>query len=109
VPHGQARCAEHAAELASKTRRRKAEQGRRAGYASANWKRVRDVVLERDGHRCVLCGTAEDLTVHIDPALGANHRIVTSDEAVTLCRLHHGQYDGGRRVVAEVDSDVPRR
>lgn len=45
-------------------------------------------VFDRDGHRCVWCGSAEDLTIdHVYPqSLGGAH---TEDNLQTLCRSHN--------------------
>jgi HNH endonuclease len=52
------------------------------------WSRRRAEVVERDGCRCVLCRTSENLTAH--------HKIpwhISRDDSpcnlVTLCRRHH--------------------
>ena len=32
--------------------------------SSLHWRRLRKEALERDGHRCCLCNSSEDLEVH---------------------------------------------
>lgn len=56
------------------------------------WSRRRAEVVERDGCRCVLCRTSENLTAH--------HKIpwyVSRDDSpcnlVTLCRKHHDEVE----------------
>jgi hypothetical protein len=71
-------------------------RGGHAGYRGPNWQAQRRLALDRDGHRCLSCGTHEGLTV--------NHRIpfrlfTSSDEAnaldnlATLCRPCHSRAD----------------
>ena len=46
----------------------------RVYLASEHWKALRDFTIERDGGKCVLCGSTERLQVH--------HRKWASDEGV---------------------------
>ena len=62
--------------------RRDAEHGRNQ-YA---WQELRTARRQLDGHRCVYCGSTEDLTVDVDPGLTSNHRIATIDDCRTACR-----------------------
>lgn len=74
-------------------------------YALRGWKEIRDTVLERDGHRCAVCGGGEDLHVHhVD-------RNPTNDDPanlITLCGICHARVhtelrrEGGARRVARV-------
>jgi HNH endonuclease len=65
--------------------------GRRKGKKNRldrAWRELRESVVRRDGHKCGMCGTAEDLAVHhIIP-----HRISGQDneeDLITLCRRCH--------------------
>ena len=55
---------------------------------------IREAVLERDGHRCVLCGSRRDCRVHHlhSRANGGEARI---ERMVTLCGLHHSMCHEG--------------
>ena len=84
----------------------------REKYALRSWKEVRDTILERDGHRCAVCGGEGDLHIHhvdCDP---------TNDDPgnlVTLCgichaRVHAGLHRaGGAERVARVMKAARRR
>lgn len=67
-----------------------------AGTGTARWRAVRLAAYVRDGFRCVDCGTAEDLTGHLDPSLEGNHELATVDDVTTLCRSCHGSRDASR-------------
>lgn len=63
--------------------------GARGGKGKVRRKRIsaakRRIVLERDGHRCVRCGSARDLTMDHDIPVakgGSND----ADNLVTMCR-----------------------
>jgi 5-methylcytosine-specific restriction endonuclease McrA len=59
---------------------------------SANWKKLREKVLERDGHRCAKCGKPDRLQAH--------HRTYDRvreenlDDLITLCRTCHAAVHG---------------
>lgn len=54
---------------------------------SPMWQAKREIVLKRDKHQCVVCGTDSTLEIHhITYANLGNERI---DQLVTLCRKHH--------------------
>lgn len=56
-----------------------------ARYNSATYKRNRKLVLERDGHACVRCGSKEKLHVH-HKGESTDHRVEMME---TLCELCH--------------------
>jgi group II intron reverse transcriptase/maturase len=58
--------------------------------AKADWAELRPVVLERDGHRCTQCGSAENLHVHHCRARrrGGTHQM---DNLQTLCECCHAR------------------
>jgi Holliday junction DNA helicase RuvB len=55
---------------------------------------IREAVLKRDGHRCVLCGSRKDCRVHHcdSRANGGEARI---ERMVTLCLVHHSMAHEG--------------
>lgn len=69
-------------------------------YYGGDWARQRLLALERDGERCVECGSTKDLHVHHilprrsfgDDWRAANHL----DNLLTLCPTHHLARHGGR-------------
>ena len=65
----------------------------RASYGSARWRRVRRLAVERDGHRCVLCGSGDHPHVdHIDgQGLDGPHAFELSNLR-TLCRSCHSRH-----------------
>lgn len=69
-------------------------RARRRVYDSPEWKRVRELVKQRDGS-CQLCGATSRLTVHhIRPVADDDARALDMDNLVTLCRTCHGRVDG---------------
>lgn len=51
------------------------------------WKRLRELVLGRDNHRCVMCGAVATHVDHIKPAhLGGTDEL---DNLQSLCEYHH--------------------
>ena len=74
-----------------------ARQEHQAFITSSAWRKLRKVVIERDGHRCTRCGTAKSLTVHhIIPVRKDPSMALELDNCVTLCRSCHGRAEGGR-------------
>ena len=80
----------------------KAKQGPRcdahtnlAGPTSGSyyWKKLRKVVLARDGHRCRQCGATNDLTAHLHEDMQGDHTRATLEDCITLCRPCHGRLD----------------
>lgn len=76
--------------------RRKGAKRVASGYNTSHWRKLRKQVLERDGHTCTRCGRPAT-SVHLRPALRANHRLATADDCRSVCHPCHGQIDGGRR------------
>lgn len=88
---------------------RKAAKRWRPSSADAAWeRRERLAVLERDGHRCALCGSAGDwrgLQVDHIETLGRRvpggrwnreHPLNARSNKQTLCATHHQQKTEGR-------------
>jgi 5-methylcytosine-specific restriction endonuclease McrA len=50
------------------------------------WQKIRATTRVRDGQRCVYCGSTEDLTVDLNPALRSRHQVATVGDCVTACR-----------------------
>ena len=66
-------------------------------YASARWRKVRLMVLDRDGYQCV-CGRATDLIVHHRTALTERPELALElTNLVTLCRKCHGRFEAHKR------------
>jgi len=66
--------------------RRDAPRKHASGRNSYQWQQLRDQRKQLDGHRCVYCGTTEDLTVDLDPRLRGNHWAATINDCRTACR-----------------------
>ena len=66
-------------------------------YASDEWRDISTEIMERDGFRCRLCGSTENLTVHhIVPRMYkhlVNFDIDGEMNLVTLCWEHHHMAD----------------
>ena len=71
-------------------------------WRNKNWKKLlsfRNEVLKRDGYKCKLCGTTENLEVHhIIPASETRLTAFLPMNGITLCRKCHKQTDsyGGK-------------
>jgi hypothetical protein len=56
-----------------------------------NWRNWRPLILERDGCKCVICGSTNGVNAH---HLNSYHKSVgerySLDNGVTLCQRHHG-------------------
>lgn len=62
----------------------------KSGYRNGQWYRLRDSVLKRDGYKCVVCGTGEDLQVHHHWYMqGRSAWEYPVDELSTVCGKHH--------------------
>jgi 5-methylcytosine-specific restriction protein A len=88
---GQSRCAEHF---------RKRERERHQGVRGGKWRNTRRRILRRDGYRCVMCGSPDNLSVdHIIPRVV---RVDNRDHNLrTLCQSCHDKVTvHGRRVPA---------
>lgn len=59
---------------------------------SRSRRRRREIVMERDGYRCVKCGTTEDLTLdHVVPlSRGGTHRIENREACCQSCNAAKG-------------------
>ena len=56
------------------------------------WKQVAEMVKDRDGHRCVICGSTENLNAH---HIGYDGDCLDENDIVTLCnRCHECLHDG---------------
>lgn len=79
------------------------------------WKQVSEMVKDRDGHKCVICGSTENLNAH---HIGYEGDYLNEDDIVTLCRrchecLHDGIKEmkkavcgGVRKMLSDVLSDI---
>jgi 5-methylcytosine-specific restriction protein A len=61
------------------------------GYGHS-WRKIRERILERDGHTCRLCGQPANQVDHVVP----KHKGGTDDESnlVSLCTFHHAKKTG---------------
>ena len=57
---------------------------------SPEWRKVRKKVLERDGHRCTVCGKNINLHVHHLSYKHLGYEMEFMDDLTTLCRDCHG-------------------
>jgi hypothetical protein len=73
--------------------RRHAKQ-RAHGRDRRDVRRAMDAAIRRDG-RCLTCGSTDDLTAHLDPALAGHHTTDPADYS-TACRSCHGRLDAPR-------------
>ena len=56
------------------------------------WKQIAQMVKERDGHKCVICGSTENLNAH---HIGYEGDCLDENDIVTLCnRCHECLHDG---------------
>ena len=56
------------------------------------WKQIAQMVKERDGHKCVICGSTENLNAH---HIGYDGDCLDENDIVTLCnRCHECLHDG---------------
>ena len=56
------------------------------------WKQVAEMVKDRDGHNCVICGSTENLNAH---HIGYDGDCLDENDIVTLCnRCHECLHDG---------------
>lgn len=71
---------------------------------SEEWRQVSEMVKERDGHKCVICGSTENLNAH---HIGYDGDRLNENDIVTLCnRCHECLHDGIREVKNVVTSGV---
>jgi len=72
---------------------------RQQGRTTQHWKRI--AAAAKQAHPfCADCTSTLDLTVHLHPSLGGNHRLATLDTVTVLCRSCHGQRDAPRAAEA---------
>lgn len=87
------RCERCGGELPARRRRWCSDTCGRAHADNHTWPAARQVALDRDGYRCVECGSGLELHVHHRVPVGdrgygpgCQHHV---DGLVTLCRAHH--------------------
>lgn len=76
---------------------------------SKEFQEVRNAVLERDGHRCVLCHRTENLVCHHTSYrhLG-EHNQNEIDDCITLCQLDHINHHRAKYNIYWYSVDHPR-
>lgn len=68
------------------------------------WKQVAEMVKDRDGHKCVICGSTENLNAH---HIGYEGDYLNENDIVTLCnRCHECLHDGIKEMKKAVCSGV---
>ena len=68
------------------------------------WKQIAQTVKERDGHKCVICGSTENLNAH---HIGYEGDCLDENDIVTLCnRCHECLHDGIKTMSEAVSSGV---
>ena len=68
------------------------------------WKQIAQMVKERDGHKCVICGSTENLNAH---HIGYDGDCLDENDIVTLCnRCHECLHDGIKTMREAVSSGV---
>lgn len=69
---------------------------RTMGHGSAWWRRRRERIFARDGHRCAVCGSAEGLTVdHIRArALGGTDALRNLQTLCGPCNTQKSMHEG---------------
>lgn len=68
------------------------------------WKQIAQMVKERDGHKCVICGSTENLNAH---HIGYEGDCLDENDIVTLCnRCHECLHDGIKTMSEAVSSGV---
>lgn len=71
---------------------------------SEEWQQVSEMVKDRDGNKCVICGSTENLNAH---HIGYNGDRLNEDDIVTLCnRCHECLHDGIKEMKEAVCSGV---
>jgi 5-methylcytosine-specific restriction endonuclease McrA len=82
---------------AKRSRARLKTEPHRHVYREQRWKRTRDKVLARDGHRCIVCGVTELLEVHHSIPLSEGGPIHDLSNLETLCPTCHHRAEARRR------------
>lgn len=68
------------------------------------WKQIAQMVKERDGNKCVICGSTENLNAH---HIGYDGDRMDENDIVTLCnRCHECLHDGIKTMSEAVSSGV---
>ena len=68
------------------------------------WKHIAQMVKERDGQKCVICGSTENLNAH---HIGYDGDCLDENDIVTLCnRCHECLHDGIKTMSKAVSSGV---
>ena len=68
------------------------------------WRQVSAMVKDRDGHKCVICGSTENLNAH---HIGYEGDCLDENDIVTLCnRCHECLHDGIKKMREAVSSGV---
>ena len=68
------------------------------------WKQIAQMVKERDGQKCVICGSTENLNAH---HIGYDGDCLDENDIVTLCnRCHECLHDGIKTMSESVSSGV---
>ena len=68
------------------------------------WKQIAQMVKERDGQKCVICGSTENLNAH---HIGYDGDRMDENDIVTLCnRCHECLHDGIKTMSEAVSSGV---
>ena len=68
------------------------------------WKQVAEMVKERDGHKCVICGSTENLNAH---HICYDGDCLDENDIVTLCnRCHECLHDGIKKMREAVSGGV---
>ena len=68
------------------------------------WKHIAQMVKERDGQKCVICGSTENLNAH---HIGYDGDCLDENDIVTLCnRCHECLHDGIKTMSEAVSSGV---
>lgn len=64
-------------------------------YQTARWKKLRAFILDRDEHRCAVCGGHATIVDHIQPHEGNEELFYDENNLQLLCRSCHGTKTAG--------------
>ena len=84
IPNDQQRCPDHTRQQAAEKLARRKQLGRNG----ARWQRIRDAILERDGHICRRCGAWGD-SIH---RLGGGYHH-DDGQYIVYCRSCHASIE----------------
>ena len=90
-----ARCRVHAFQRVRDLDTQHNARNRATGRTTSHWQRIRAQVLERDNHRCRICGN-KGTSVHLHPRHNSQ-RTATAADCITLCTRCHGRLNVGNR------------